>query len=149
MIEEDFWEDLFENDESDENDQELKVSPESIIKPEIDEFLTCEINPLQNDIKLSDLSNEIDPEIDANGIEDADNYDFGDQSIIDQLEFELSSRKVPRFARANHKFNIFIRNTVRSSKRLRTILSLLCSFAKKTHQTIKIARIFQQQKKID
>ncbi len=122
MIEEDFWEDLFENDESDENDQELKVSPESIIKPEIVEFLTCEINPLQNDIKLSDLSNEIDPEIDANGIEDADNYDFGDQSIIDQLEFELSSRKVPRFARANHKFNISIRNTVRSSKRLRTIL---------------------------
>ena len=145
-IEEDFWEELFENDHSDENDQELKDSPENKIEPEINELLTEEINPIQIDIKFSKLSNEIDAEIDATGIDDADNYEFGDHSIVDQLEFELGSRKVPRFACTNHKFNISIRNTVRSCKRLKTILSLLCSFAKKTHQTIQIARIFQQQK---
>ena len=146
-IEEDFWEELFENDDSDENGQELKDSPENKIEPEINELLTEEINPIQNDIKFSKLSNEIDAEIDATGIDDADNYEFGDHSTVDQLEFELGSRKVPRFACTNHKFNISIRNTVRSCKRLKTILSLLCSFAKKTHQTIQISRIFQQQKK--
>ena len=133
---------MFENDDSDENDQELKDSPENKIEPEINELLTEEINPIQNNIKFSKLYNEID----ATGIDDADNYEFGDHSIVDQLEFELGSRKVPRFACTNHKFNISIRNTVRSCKQLKTILSLLCSFAKKTHQTIQIARIFQQKK---
>ncbi|XP_065647439.1 uncharacterized protein LOC136077033 [Hydra vulgaris] len=120
-IKEDFWEELFENDDSDENDQELKDSPENKIEPEINELLTEEINPIPNDIKFSKLSNEIDAEIDATGIDDADNYEFGDHSIVDQLEFELGSRKVPRFACTNQKFNISIRNTVRSCKRLKTI----------------------------
>ena len=127
----DFWE---------VNDVELKESPEKLIDPEINDFLSDEINPLQHDIKMSAQSDEIiGPEINDVELDEYNNYYLGDNKIVKYLELLLGHRIVPLYRCTNHKFNITIRNTVRGCKRLNKIMKLLCSFAIKTHQAIKIA----------
>ena len=68
------------------------------------------------------------------------------ETIISEIEFEIGSNKVPRYSCSNHKFNISLRNTIRSAKRLKQVISILCAYAKKTHQTIRLAEIFRENK---
>lgn len=138
-LEEEELEDLFDNDESVHDIEEVNVELNEISKDLTSNNLITNKLASSNTNAQSDLN-------DLFLYEEALEYIFTIGDLIDTLLLEISSSILPHYCCSAHKMNIAVRRAIKSNLYLVEILKKLSKFAAKTKRSINIAKIYIEKK---
>ena len=140
-------EDLEEDLDDEKLDQAEAVGSVFDVDDEIAETINKDLIPLQDRLDKKNLNlSEAEEEDNNENDNENDEYNLIDgHKIIETLEFEIGSSKVPRFSCVLHKLNIALRKSIKKTKTLTNVLKKLSGCASEIRMSVAKSKVFQKK----